>query len=194
MANRLARKTMLVACAVAVAGCSSRPRDFAPIPGAGLADPAAYEASWLECRNRLVAARDERSGRLVSAGGGAAAGLGAGVAAGAATSGATYGTIGAAAAAGAAMIAVVPVFGLAGAWGISKIKKNKRERAIKSAMATCMAESGNSVDKWRVMSKREVRALEANIIPYKAADAGQPSTPSAHPLKVEDDGVGRSTP
>ena len=146
-------------CAIALGGCSSRPRNFAPVLAAAPADAGAYEKHWLECRERVAAATGKGSGRLASAGGGAVAGAGAGLAASAAASGATYGTVGAAAAAGAMMIATVPVFGLAGAWGISKIKKTKKERRIKTATAECMASHGYSVEKWRVMSKREVRAL-----------------------------------
>ena len=154
---------LLSACAIALGGCSSRPRNFAPVLGAPAADPKAYEAHWLDCREQVAAATGKGSGRLASAGGGAVAGAGAGVAASAVTSGATFGTYGAAAAAGAAMIAMVPVFGLAGAWGISKIKKSKKERTIKTATAQCMTSKGYSVEKWRVMSKREVRALEADV-------------------------------
>ena len=174
---------LLLIGAVSLAGCSSRPRNFAPDLGAAPVDQDTYEAHWLECRARVAAITDKRSGRLTSAGSGAAAGLGAGVAAGAATSGATYGTVGAAAAAGAAMIAVVPIFGLAGAWGISKIKKTKKERAIKRTTANCMAEAGYSIDKWRVMSKREVRALEARPVQSNrtgaVATASAPGRPSA---------------
>jgi len=152
---------LLGVCAIAVGGCSSKPRNFAPVLAAAPADARSYEKHWLECREQVAAANGKGSGRLASAGGGAVAGAGAGVAASAAASGATFATYGAAATAAAAAIAVVPVFGLAGAWGISKIKKNKNERRIKSATAECMASHGYSVDKWRVMSKREVRALDA---------------------------------
>ena len=152
---------LLGICAIALGGCSSRPRNFAPVLAAAPADARAYEKHWLDCREQVAASNGKGSGRLASAGGGAVAGAGAGLAAQAAASGVTYGTIGAAATAGAVMIATVPVFGLAGAWGISKIKKSKKERRIKSATAECMASHGYSIDKWRVMSKREVRALDA---------------------------------
>lgn len=151
---------VLSICVVALGGCSSRPRNFAPVPGAAPADSKSYEAHWLECREQIAAAASKGSGRLASAGGGAALGAGAGVAASAAASG-TYASFGAAAAAGAMVIAAVPVFGLAGAWGVSKIKKTRKERAIKTATAECMSRNGYSVEKWRVMSKREVRALNA---------------------------------
>ena len=152
---------LLGICAIALSGCSSRPRNFAPVLAAPPADAQTYEKHWLDCREQVAAATGKGSGRLASAGGGAVAGAGAGLAASAATSGATFATYGAAATAGAMMIATVPVFGLAGAWGISKIKKSKKERRIKAATAECMARNGYSVDKWRVMSKREVRVLDA---------------------------------
>lgn len=168
---------LLAACAVALGGCSSRPRNFAPVLAAAPADARSYENHWLDCREQVAAVTRKGSGRTASAGGGAVAGAAAGVAANAAASAATYGGFGAAAAAGAAAIAVVPVFGLAGAWGISKIKKSKKERTIKSATAECMASKGYSVDKWRVMSKREVRALEA--------DKQRSNTSEAQPALVE---------
>ena len=151
---------IVAAAAVALAGCSSRPRSFAPVLAAAPADQQAYDAHLQTCRERL-AARMDRSGRLTSAAAGTAIGVGAGYAAGAATAAGTAGTIGAAGAAAAAAVMVLPVAGLAGAWGVSKIKKTRKERAIKAAMAECLGEGGYSVADWRVMSKREARALAA---------------------------------
>lgn len=151
----------VMAGAVLLSGCSSRPRNFAPVLAAAPADQRAYDAQLQTCRERL-AARMDRSGRLASAAVGTAVGVGAGYAAGAATAAGSAGTMGAAAgAAAAAAITVLPIAGLAGAWAISKIKKTNKERAIKTAMAECLAEGGYSVDRWRVMSKREVRAIAA---------------------------------
>ena len=154
------KKSVLIvmAGAVALSGCSSKPRNFDPVLAAAPADQQAYEAKLQTCRERL-AARMDRSGRLASAAAGTAVGVGAGYAAGAATAAGTAGTIGAAGAAAAAAVMVLPIAGLAGAWGVSKIKKTKKERAIKNAMAECLSEGGYSVEQWRVMSKREVRAL-----------------------------------
>lgn len=171
----MARKHLLAlgCAAVLLSGCSSRPRNFAPVINSASADAAAHEAAWIECRQLVAQAISTGSGRGASAAGGAAAGAAGGVAAGAAASGATYGTIGAAAAAGAMVIAAVPVFGLAGAWGVSKIKKTKNERAIKSATAECLAERGYPVDRWRVMSKREARSLDAAHPAEPNADGAQ---------------------
>ena len=159
MTKRIA--TLAAACAIALAGCSSKPRNFAPVLAAAPADARAYQAQWLDCRDQVAGTKHNGSGRLGSAAGGAAAGVGAGAAAGAAVSGATVAGYGAAAAAAAATLMVVPVVGLAGAWGVSKIKKTKKEKAIKAATAECLAQAGYSVESWRVMSKKEVRALPA---------------------------------
>lgn len=152
--------SIVVAGALVLAGCSSRPCRFEPVLATAPADQQAYDAQLQTCRERL-AARMDRSGRLTSAAAGTAIGVGAGYAAGAATATGTAGTIGAAGAVAAAALTVLPVAGLAGAWGVSKIKKTKKERAIKAAMAECLSEGGYAVDKWRAMSKREVRALTA---------------------------------
>ena len=79
---------MTMAAAVLVSGCSSRPRNFAPVLAAAPADEKSYQAQLYECRQRL-AARMDRSGRLTSAAGGAAVGVGAGYDAGAATAAGT---------------------------------------------------------------------------------------------------------
>ena len=152
-----------------VTACSSTPRNFAPRLSIAPGDPAQYEQVWLECREQ-VAAWSKGAKRAGSAAAGIAAGAGAGAAGAAATSGATYATIGGAAAAGAMVIAAVPVLGLAGAWGYSKIKKTKREKAIKAATAECLDRSGYDVAGWRVLSKREVRELKAERVPPKISE------------------------
>ena len=151
----------VAAASAALAGCSSKPRNFAPVLSAGPPDSSAYEAQWLACREQVAASIKAGSGRAASAVGGAAVGVGSAAAVGAAASTATYATYGAAAAALGATIIMAPIAALGGAWGISKIKKNKKERAIKAATAECLAKAGYSVDRWRVLSKTEVRALPA---------------------------------
>ena len=163
--------------AVTLTGCSSRPRNFAPVMAAPPADAKAYEVQWLACREEVAALTKEGgSGRTVSAVGGAAMGAGASVAVGAAASTATYASYGAAAAALGATILMAPLAAIGGAWGISKIKKTKKEKVIKAATADCMAKAGYPVDGWRVMSKQEVRDLPA---PPVAAAA---EAPAAAPL------------
>lgn len=149
--------------AVTLAGCSSKPRNFAPVMAAAPADASAYEAQWLACREQVAATAKQGSGRLASAAGGAAAGVGGAVAVGT-SAGASAGMVGAMAAATATVI-LAPIAIVGGAWGVSKIKKTKKEKAIKAATADCMARSGYAVEKWRVMSKQEVRALTGATAP-----------------------------
>ena len=161
---------------VTITGCSSKPRNFAPVMSTAPADAKAYEAQWLSCREQVAATAKNGSGRGASALGGAAAGVGSAVAVGT-SAGASAGMVGAMAAASATVI-LAPIAAIGGAWGISKIKKAKKEKAIKSATADCMAKSGYSVDKWRVMSKQEVRALRA----APGAVAGPAAAASAAPV------------
>jgi hypothetical protein len=162
--------------AVVLTGCSSKPRNFAPVMAAPPADAQAYEAQWLACREQVAMTAKNGSGRLASAAGGAAAGVGGAVAVGT-SAGASAGMVGAMAAATATVI-LAPIAAIGGAWGISKIKKTKKEKAIKAATAECMAKSGYAVDKWRVMSKREVRALPAAVFPTAQPVAAAPPAPA----------------
>lgn len=148
----------ITAGAVLVAGCSSKPRNFAPVLTAAPADEQAYESRWLACRDEVRVTTKNGSERGVSAVGGVAAGAGGAAAVGAATAGTYAGYAAAGAAIGATIIAA-PLALVGGAWGISKIKKTKKEKRIKAATADCLAKAGYSVDKWRVMKKSEVRAL-----------------------------------
>lgn len=159
-----------------VTACSSTPRSFAPRLSAAPSDPVQYQQAWLDCREQVAASSKGGSKRGGSAAAGLAAGAGAGAAGAAATSGATYATIGGAAAAGAVVIAAVPVLGLAGAWGYSKIKKTKREKAIKLATAECLGQSGYAVAGWRVLPKRELRELKASRGHPKSVEASDIST------------------
>lgn len=154
------RQKLCAAAAVAVLllGCSSRPRNFEPVLAAAPADQSAYQSHLRNCQV-IVATGGWKDGRGVSAAGGAVAGVGAGVATGSAVAAGTSGMIGAAAAAAAAAAVALPVVGVLGAWGISKIKKSKNERQLKSELSQCLASGGYSVDRWRAMSKKEVRAL-----------------------------------
>lgn len=176
------RQKLCAAAAVAVllSGCSSRPRNFEPVLAAAPADQSAYQAHLRNCQV-IVAAGGWKDGRGVSAAGGAVAGVGAGVATGSAVAAGSSGMIGAAAVAAAAAAVALPIVGVLGAWGISKVKKSKNERQLKSELSQCLASGGYSVDKWRVMSKKEVRArpelqaaLECRMGPLEKRFGGQP--------------------
>ena len=178
----LKRVSIVVASAVILAGCSSRPRTFEPSLAAAPADAAAYEIALATCRQEAAASIGKGAGRLGSAAGGAVAGTGAGLAAGAAAaSSASSAMFAGAAAAAAAMVVVAPVAAIAGAWGVSKVKKNKKEKIVKTVMGECLAKSGYSVSGWRVMSKKEVRALKAQTAnapaPGLTAGVASPAKP-----------------
>src|SRR5690348_1650815 len=111
--------------ALILTGCSSKPRNFAPVLGAGPSNAQAYEAQWLTCREQVAATTRNGSERGASALGGVAAGAGGAAAVGAATAG-TYATYAGAAAAIGATIIAAPIALVGGAWGISKIKKTKK--------------------------------------------------------------------
>jgi hypothetical protein len=149
---RTVRNFIIVAAALSTVACSSRPREFAPTLAAAPADAGKFDADYETCR--VMVAEGRRSGfgsRLASGGAGVAAGAGVGVA----MAGGTYGTYAGAAAAAGATLVMMPVVGVLGAWGVAKMKKGKREREIKSAMALCLTEHGYSVSDWKVDKKQK---------------------------------------
>ncbi|QNM82764.1 hypothetical protein H8M03_12385 [Sphingomonas sabuli] len=136
----------IAAAAVAVSGCSSRPREFTPVLGYASADRAGFDAAYLECQQLLVAGKLDSTGRMASAGAGAAAGA-ATVAAGGTAAAAVGGYAGLAAA--SATIVLLPFAVLGGAWGMSRAKRAKKEKAIKLAMEGCLQERGYTVASWQ---------------------------------------------
>ena len=137
----------LLIAAVSLSACSSRPREFAPTLAAVPADPAKYAADYQTCRTMV--AEGQRSGfgaRVASGGVGTVAGIGLGAALAGGGGGTMVGAM--AAAATAAMMA--PVIGIAGAWGMAKRSKNKKEREVKEATSLCLSELGYTVDSWKV--------------------------------------------
>ena len=149
---------MLVAAvglAALLQGCSSRPRVFTPTlappqSGQGVFDQAAFDQAYSDCTKRLVDGKLDNSGRLASAVGGAAAG-GATVAVGGATAAAVAGYGGMAAV--AATVVLLPVAVIGGAIGMSEMKRAKKEKAIKTKMAGCLAERGYLITDWVKVKK-----------------------------------------
>jgi hypothetical protein len=131
---------------VSLSACSSRPREFAPTLQAAPADTAKYEQDYLTCRTLVAQGkRSEFGSRAVSGGVGVAAGVGAVAMAG----GGGASAVGALAAAYTAAM-VLPVVGIAGAWGVAKRNKVKKEREVKAATALCLSEYGYEVEGWKV--------------------------------------------
>ena len=149
-------KSKIAACALSAAllleACSSRPREFTPSVAGG-ASQAEFEAAYATCNQLFVAGKLDSSGRSGSAGAGAAAG--------AAT--AAVGSTAAAAAAGyagmavaAATVVLLPFAVLGGAFGMSRMKRTAKEKAIKTAMEGCLAERGYQVAGWSKATKKPV--------------------------------------
>jgi hypothetical protein len=142
------------ACAVCLtlAGCSSRPREFNPTLSVPASDPSGFDAAYATCRQLLVEGKLDGSGRSGSAG--AAAAAGATTAAGGTALATAGGYAGLAAA--SATIVLLPFVIVGGAWGMAKMKRAKKERAIKSAMTGCLQERGYQVAGWTKSVSRPV--------------------------------------
>lgn len=132
--------------------CSSRPREFRPLLAAAPASPAAFDADASECSALLVAGKLDREGRLGSAGAGAAATGAMAVAGGAAASSAGLYT---GAAVASATVVLLPFVALGGAWGMAKIKRARKEAAIKQAMSGCLVERGHKVIDWAKVDRKK---------------------------------------
>lgn len=141
--------------ALVVQGCSSRPRDFSPMLEAAPTSQAAFAADYAACQHLFVAGKLDAKGRSSSAAAGAA--VGAGTAALGGTAAAAAGGY-AGLAAASATIVLLPFAILGGAWGMSRAKRAKKERAVKVAMEGCLSERGYTVIGWSKVANRPVVA------------------------------------
>lgn len=172
--KKFGRLPCVLAVAVVLAGCSSRPREFVPTvaaapdsPATGTASDAsaavasseapvstaALDAAYAECSQLLVAGKLDSDGRLASGAGGVATGAGVAAAGGAAAA-ATAGYAGLAVA--AATVVLLPFAIVGGAWGMSRMKRAEKEKAIKAALSGCLRERGYEVTGW-VKTGRKLR-------------------------------------
>jgi hypothetical protein len=159
-------RNLLLAAACAgllVQGCSSRPRTFNPTlsaaaPGQPAFDQPAFDAAYATCNQLMVAGKLDSNGRLASGAAGAAAG-GAMMAAGAglATSAGMY----TGAAIASATVVLIPFVAIGGAIGLAKVKRAKKEKAIKAAMGGCLRERGYAVASWDKAKKTRRAAAPA---------------------------------
>lgn len=115
------------------------------------ASQAEFDAAYVACQQLLIAGKLDSSGRSASTAAGAAAGAGTAVV-GSTAAAAAGGNAGLAAA--SATIVLLPFAILGGAWGMSKMKRAKKERAIKTALEGCLAERGYSVAAWSKTGKK----------------------------------------
>jgi hypothetical protein len=134
----------VIAC-LTLQACSSRPREFTPILAMPTANQAEFDAAYATCQQLFVEGKLDSSGRTGSAGAGVAAGATTAAVGGAAAT-AVGGYAGLAAA--SATIVLLPFAILGGAWGMSRAKRAKKERAIKTAMEGCLRERGYEVASW----------------------------------------------
>ena len=134
----------LVGC-VSLEACSSRPREFEPTLATPGANQAEFDSAYATCRQLLVAGKLDSSGRSGSLGAGA--GAGAGTAAVGGTAAAVAGGWGGVALASATVV-LLPFAIVGGAWGMSRAKRAKKERAIKTTMEGCLQERGFHVAGW----------------------------------------------
>jgi hypothetical protein len=152
MRNQLAAAIALI---MIVEGCSSRPREFTPTLGKASVDQAKLADTVATCRQLLVAGKLDSSGRLASGGAGAVAGTAVGVAGtAAATSAGLWGGM----AVASATIVALPFAIVGGAWGMAKIKRHKKEKAIQTAMAGCLHDHGYDVAGWQRAPKKRAIA------------------------------------
>lgn len=162
------RNAIIIAAAIAVisSGCSSRPREFKPTLAALPADQAAFDKDYAECGRLLVEGKLDSSGRVASAGVGAATGAGVAVAGGALAS-STVPAVGAALA--SATVVLLPFAVIGGAWGMARMKRAKKEKAIKTAMTGCLAERGHQVSGWaKADRKAPAKTAQSAAAPLSA--------------------------
>ena len=149
MNNRLT--SSLVAACLLLQGCSSRPREFTPTLAAPPTSQSEFDTAYATCQQLFVAGKLDSSGRAGSAGAGAAAGAATAVAGGAAAS-SMVPAVGAALA--SATVVLLPFAILGGAWGMSRAKRAKKERAIKTALEGCLRERGYQIVGWSKGTKK----------------------------------------
>jgi len=122
---------------------------------------AAFEAAYAECGQLLVAGKLDRNGRVGSGAAGAAAGGALAVAGGAA---ATSAGIYTGAAVASATIVLIPFVALGGAFGMARMKRAKKENAIKATMSGCLKERGHEVTSWDKVDKKS-KTARAEAVP-----------------------------
>jgi len=142
--NRNITALALISC-LTLDGCSSRPRDFTPTLASPATSQAEFESAYATCRQLLVAGKLDASGRSASLAGGA--GMGAGTAAVGGTAAAVAGGWGGVALASATVV-LLPFAVIGGAWGMSRMKRTRKEKAIKTAMEGCLQDRGFHVAGW----------------------------------------------
>lgn len=162
----------VVALALVLGACSSRPREFRPnlSPAQSPESLARFNADARECHDLLVAGKLDSSGRMASAGAGAAAGTATAVGGAAlASSAGLYGGM----AVASATVVLLPFAAVGGAWVMANAKRGKKERTIQRVMAGCLQERGHTIIGWEKTGKKmKVDPLASKKSKMKANGAG----------------------
>jgi hypothetical protein len=148
---------LVLAGSLSLQACSSRPRDFTPRLATASASQTEFDAAYASCQQLLVAGKLDSHGRGGSLAAGA--GAGAGTAAVGSTAAAAVGGWSGLAVASATVV-LLPFAVLGGAWGMSRAKRAKKERAIKTQLEGCLKERGYTVAAWD-MTKRKAAPAAA---------------------------------
>lgn len=150
----------LLMCCLALQACSSRPREFTPQLAMAPASQSEFDAAFATCQGLLVAGKLDASGRTASAAAGVGAGAGTAAVGGAAAAAAGgYGGL----ALASATIVLLPFAVLGGAWGMSRMKRAKKEHAIQGALRGCLHERGYEVAGWLKSPKKKAATATASL-------------------------------
>ena len=145
-----------LAIATALAGCSTRPRNFTPQITAPTAGMASLEADYRTCATLVAQGRSsDFKGAAATMGAAGAGALG-----GAAVSVASVSALGFT---GAGMVAsaAIPGIGLLAGFGVSRMIRSGNERKFKRRMETCLGEYGYGIGDWSRIGRREDAAALA---------------------------------
>ena len=149
------KSALMIGLSVSLTARSSQPRQFSPEMQVAVSDPAKFAADYEQCTTLVAGGQRSGFGAQVAYGG---VGVAAGMGLGAASAGGTYGTIAGAAAAASAALVLMPIVGVAAAWGLAKNRRFKKEKEIKRATALCLSETGYTVSGWkRDKSQRTIK-------------------------------------
>lgn len=146
--------TILVCIVAAASGCSSRPRQFAPILKAPASDAAAYQNDLATCKT--LVGRGYKSNFKATAGvigAGTVAGTATGIASFAALS--SQGILGGTTTASSVLGVAFPFVGFAASFGVSRAIRSGREKKVKTATESCLKEYGYSVEGWTRIKKQK---------------------------------------
>ena len=158
MANPKIVGSVLTLC-LSLEACSSTPREFTPQLASAPAAQPEFEAAYATCRELLVSGKLDANGRSGSAAAGAGAGAGTAAVGGAAAAAAGgWGGV----ALASATIVLLPFAVVGGAWGMSRVKRARKERVIKTALEGCLREKGYEVVAWARAPRKAHHNLAAD--------------------------------